>query len=175
MHAFVLRRESRRRDNFNNGRTIAKSKALHRIESLKLPVYGPEPFLPSGEGNSVAMTVDVEEMCEAVRDVYFRKWGCGDSVFMQASIDAVSEADGKGLTFDFESLRRALECQKKTNVLDTNGVCMDVVKYFVYAFRDDGVRMFNAVSTSNGMISSLTVSGHASGKCKSPCLPEKHV
>ena len=55
-----------------------------------------------------------------------KKWGCSESSYRDESLEALSETDGVGVSFDFESLESAFKGLKKTSTVDQYGVAVDI-------------------------------------------------
>ena len=77
IHHLSFRRELRRRDLFNSSRKVAKSKPLHKIESMRTAsVETAESSLPTGTlGKEGAVCLDIREIASKVKDVYAEKGG----------------------------------------------------------------------------------------------------
>ena len=75
VHVLSVRREIRRRDLFSKGSKIAKSKLLHKVESMHLPSREAEASVANSPGyvNDEAACLDLSEMCEAVKQVYEKR------------------------------------------------------------------------------------------------------
>ena len=62
---------------------------------------------------------------------------------------------------------------RKHRVRDAYGVSLEILWHFTFSCPDAAVRFFNRLAADNKWASDLVVSGHCSGKCAAPILPEQ--